>query len=200
MARRKSKDLGAMELAGLLQQDSTFTPVSPLGSRDYLAARGNQRGTTYGIHYPEWNRPGRPRPARIAMNMAFPGNVGGTFGHELAHNALRRYGITGGSRHHDIIEPYLSKNYMGKGRHRQVGPDFARPEGPAGRYGRLPKNETWSGSPSEPSQELGLPFTVKDIEGSLAGSAEGRRRRAWWNANRAALARRMASITGGRGR
>ena len=219
MALRKNKDLGAMELAGLLQEGGSFIPTNWLRRSDISPEKSVSYGRTLGLHTPK-STPLGTWPAHIEMNRAFPGNWGATFGHELAHNAFGRYGIRGGDRQHDLIGPYLAQNYrrsgkpvvMRKGedpvlRHQQVGPDVSRRIGPIGPYAEerqhyIPANPNlyFKGSVPASGEELGLPFTVKDIEGELARSEEGRRRRAWWNANRAALARRMASITGGRGR
>ena len=192
IAARRNKDLGAVELAGLLRGNNSFIPVELMKGRDVSQKARDiaPRGSTFGMH---WSGPN----SRIAMNPSFPGNFGGTFGHELAHEAYGNYGFggpRGGDRQHDLIGPYLAQNYTRRGAHKQVGPDVSR-----GGRAADPRLNWRSSIPASP-QELGLPFTVKDIEGDLARSAEGRRRRAWWNANRNAIMRRMGPITCGRGR
>lgn len=203
MALRKNKDLGAMELAGLLQEGGEFTPVDVMSAGDVTSKMRSAvpSGSTFGIH---WTDP------RIAINTAFPGNFGGTFGHELAHEGFSRYGFGGksrGSKQHDLIGPYLAQNYRRSGspvvmregeepvlRHQQVGPDVSR----GGRVAN--PSMYWKGSVPASSQELGLPFTVSDVVGDLERSQQGQARRKWWNANKAVLMRRMASATGGSGR
>ena len=151
------------------------------------------RGTTRGIH---WETP------RIAMNTAFPGSYGGTFGHELTHEALSRAGITGkdrGHRQHELMKPYLMEAYRRAGSTRQLGPDVSRSVGPHQDARAANPGLRWDDPIPKPRGAWRNP-QISGIERDLAESAEGRRRRDWWNRNRGALMRRMASATGGRGR
>lgn len=200
MAQRKNKDLGALELAGLLQADTSFTPVDVMRSGDVSAKMrtDSPRRTTRGIH---WETP------RIAMNTAFPGSYGGTFGHELTHEALSRAGITGkdrGHRQHELMKPYLMEAYRRAGSTRQLGPDVSRSVGPHQDARAANPGLLWNDPIPKPyrahQRHLIRDADIFGIEKSMAESAEGRRRRDWWNRNRGALMRRMASATGGRGR
>jgi len=200
IALRRNKDLGPMELAGLLQEGGGFTPVNVMKEGDVTnkIRNINPKGSTFGLHW------GGSNP-RIAINTAFPGNFGGVFGHELAHEGLDVYGILGGGRQHDLIGPYLAQNYRRTGkpvvmkrgenpvlRHQQVGQDVSRRVGPAGKHGRTsPSNAHWRSSVPASGQELGLPFTVGDVTRDLAESAEGRRRGAWWANNQHRLMRKL---------
>ena len=191
MRNRFEGDLGPLELAGLLQENDTFTPMRYMKRGD--VSNVERPGTTLG----NWSRNPQLFEQRagpqITINEAFPSVTGSAVGHELIHEALWRAGLRGkglAKAHHERIRPYLTKHYERGGLYKQRGVDVSRGErGDGGvTYREANPNVSWKSDIKKPTPRLlkmfGGDSYPTDIIDTMVQSEEGKTRQKWWNENR----------------
>ena len=210
--KRNVQRLGALELAGLLQDDGSFINTRRMTAEDAMRSRQSQTSLPLEEGKGVWGQHAignRNIPPAISMNMATPGTFGTTYPHELLHNALRRYKVDP-SEHHPLIDAYQSSRFKrGTAPFRQTGPDVSRRGGPShevwpnlpapvGRYDNpmynrknnpiVPKR---SEQPDDKVQQVeALDVEAEyDTEHKPGGQAEKRRR--WWANNQHRLMRKL---------
>ena len=194
MRARKRGNLGPVELAGLLQEGGEFMPMRDMRLGDIRRPTPGRSGTTLGQHRSGQNK-------RIVINPAFPSARGETVGHELGHAGYARHGIpTTHPASHGYIDAYLGRNYSRKPRHLQSGQDISRPMEapiPRGKSKIQGGGQRYSGSTVPTTADKGIQRALDSMTRRMSQSEEGMARQKWWDENRIAIMRRMASLTGG---